>query len=115
MADLSRHFEIEVPQRALKHLILRYTIFAFSSRHLSRFNNYEETEAMQYHDKCLQLLIPIVSDSGQGVDEEVFASIAILRQYEEMDGRLRAFFPPYLMFYLLKDVILYFACINISS
>lgn len=67
--------------------MLRYAIFAFSSRHLSRFSHYDEIEAIQYHDKCLELLIPVLSEPEENVNEDILASIAILRQYEEMDGK----------------------------
>ena len=67
--------------------MLRYAIFAFSSRHLSRFSQYDEIEAIQYHDKCLELLIPVLSEPEENVNEDILASIAILRQYEEMDGK----------------------------
>lgn len=86
VADLERHFEIEVPRRALHQPVLRLAILAFSSRHVSRFSGYDETEALQYHTQCLQLLIPVLSAPDNEVSEDVLAAIAILRQYEEMDG-----------------------------
>ncbi|KAL2010291.1 hypothetical protein VTN00DRAFT_6098 [Thermoascus crustaceus] len=90
VADLERHFEIEVPRRALHQPVLRLAIFAFSSRHVSRFSDYDETEALQYHTRCLQLLIPVLSAPGgagaEVVTEDVLVTIAILRQYEEMDA-----------------------------
>lgn len=48
----------------------------------------ESTEALEYYDKCLNLLIPTISDPENHVTEEVFAAVAILRQYEEMDCML---------------------------
>ncbi|KKA18280.1 hypothetical protein T310_7771 [Rasamsonia emersonii CBS 393.64] len=85
VADLERHFEIEAPRRALRQPVLRLAILAFSSRHVSRFSGYDETEALQYHTQCLQLLIPVLSAPDTEVSEDVLAAIAILRQYEEMD------------------------------
>ncbi|KAL1962934.1 hypothetical protein VTN77DRAFT_9030 [Rasamsonia byssochlamydoides] len=85
VADLQRHFEIEAPRRALHQPVLRLAILAFSSRHVSRFSGYDETEALQYHTRCLQLLIPVLSAADTEVSEDVLAAIAILRQYEEMD------------------------------
>ena len=44
------------------------------------------TEALEYYNKCLGLLIESVSEQDGQVTEEVLAAIAVLRQYEEMDG-----------------------------
>lgn len=86
ITDRGRHFETDVPRRALYHPTLRYAIFAFSSRHMNRHRRGQEsTEALEYYDKCLNLLIPTISDPENHVTEEVFAAVAILRQYEEMD------------------------------
>jgi hypothetical protein len=77
-----------VPRRALLNHILRFAIFAFSSRHLDRRPEGDGTEALQYHNHCLQLLIPVLSGPKVGLTDEVFAAVAILRQYEEMEGRI---------------------------
>ena len=87
ITDLKRHFEIEVPRRALHQPVLRLAICAFSSRHISRHFDYDETEALQYHNECVQLLIPILSGPSEKVTEDVLAAISILRQCEEMDGK----------------------------
>ncbi|CAM1501250.1 Fc.00g104120.m01.CDS01 [Cosmosporella sp. VM-42] len=86
ITDLGRHFEIEVPRRALGFPVLRYAVLAFSSRHLNRHMIATNTEALEYYNKCLGLLIESVSEQGGQVSEEVLAAIAILRQYEEMDA-----------------------------
>ncbi|KAJ0120223.1 hypothetical protein J7T55_001080 [Diaporthe amygdali] len=79
-----------VPRRAFYHATLRYAIFAFSSRHINRHRRGQEsTEALEYYDKCLNLLIPAISNPNHHVTEEVFAAVAILRQYEEMDSEDR--------------------------
>lgn len=86
--DHGRHFETEVPRRALFHPTLRYAIFAFSSQHLNRRNQNLGatcTEALEYYNKCLNLLIPAISAPERHVTEEVHAAVGILRQYEEME------------------------------
>lgn len=65
--------------------ILRFSIFAFSSRHLARERNPDPAEALQYHNRCLQLLIPILSGAKAEINDVVLAAVAILRQLEEMD------------------------------
>ncbi|KAJ5375827.1 hypothetical protein N7517_007833 [Penicillium concentricum] len=86
ITDPQRHFETEVSARALKEPVLRYAIFAFSSRHLDRQDNSDVTEALQYHNCCVQLLIPALSEPHEHITEDILAAVAILRQHEEMDG-----------------------------
>ncbi|CAI7591695.1 unnamed protein product [Penicillium discolor] len=86
ITDPQRHFETEVSARALKEPVLRYAIFAFSSRHLDRQDNSDVTEALQYHNCCVQLLIPALSGAREHITEDILAAVAILRQHEEMDG-----------------------------
>ncbi|KAJ5847206.1 hypothetical protein N7455_011163 [Penicillium solitum] len=86
ITDPQRHFETKVSARALKEPVLRYAIFAFSSRHLDRQDNSDVTEALQYHNCCVQLLIPALSGSREHITEDILAAVAILRQHEEMDG-----------------------------
>ncbi|KAF4985539.1 hypothetical protein FGRMN_11168 [Fusarium graminum] len=84
--DLKRHFELEVPRRSMYFPVLRYAVFAFSSRHINRDKLDTSTEALEYYDHCLSLLIEAVGESNGPIDEETLAAIAILRQYEEMDA-----------------------------
>jgi hypothetical protein len=72
--------------------MLRFAVFALSSRHLNRHNQHDrDTEALEYHNKCLNLLIPTLSDPERQITEEIHAAVAILRQYEEMDCICSAF------------------------
>lgn len=86
ITDPHRHFEIDVPTRAFNEPVLRYAIFAFSSRHLNRQTD-DAAEALQYHNLCVQILIPALSDPEQHITEDILAAVAILRQHEEMDGK----------------------------
>lgn len=87
ITDPQRHFESEVPARAIKEPVLRYAIFAFSSRHLNRQDSSDATEALQYHNQCVQLLISALSEPEHHITEDLLAAVAILRQHEEMDGQ----------------------------
>lgn len=84
--DVHRHFELEVPRRSLYFPVLRYAVFAFSSRHLNRDKADTSTEALEYYNSCLSVLIEAVDKASGHIDEETLAAIAILRQYEEMDS-----------------------------
>ncbi|KAJ5569465.1 uncharacterized protein N7459_008895, partial [Penicillium hispanicum] len=86
ITDPQRHFESEVPIRAFSEPVLRYAILAFSARHLNRQDTGDATEALQYHNRCVQILIPALSEPEKHITEDVLAAVAILRQHEEMDG-----------------------------
>lgn len=77
--DYNRSFEIEVPRRAIQEPVLLHAVCTFSALHLDRHK-----EAQEHQDKCIQLLIPALS-SLKGIDDTVLASVAILRQIEEMN------------------------------
>lgn len=44
-----------------------------------------DSEALEYYNQCLNILIPTLSSAGSRVPGEVHAAVGILRQYEEMD------------------------------
>lgn len=90
ITDIHRHFELEVPRRALFNLIIRYAVCAFSSRHMNRAQGDEgwaESESLHYHNKCLEMLIPILSNLDHELTEDVLAAVAILRLDEEMESK----------------------------
>ncbi|OQD81592.1 hypothetical protein PENANT_c026G03828 [Penicillium antarcticum] len=86
ITDPQRHFETEVSARALKEPFLRHAVFAFSSHHLDRQDGSDVAEALQHHSCCVQLLIPALSEPREHISEDILATVAILRQHEEMDG-----------------------------
>lgn len=45
-------------------------------------------EALHYHNKCLEMLIPILSNLDHELTEDVLAAVAILRLDEEMESML---------------------------
>lgn len=85
--DQGRSFEFEATRLALTNPVLLYAICAFSSRHIHRDDPSKDDVALQYQNLCLQLLIPAISDP-KTVDVTTLAAAAILRQNEEMDGKI---------------------------
>lgn len=85
LTDSSCHFRKIVPQRALNDPILMNAILAASARHLSRVSGGDPYIADTYHQKCIQHLIPILSDEAAVLDENLLASTVILRFLEEID------------------------------
>lgn len=71
--------------RAVEEPVLRSAIFAFSSRHIDRQRAGDTAEALQYHNHCLQMLIPALSGAQENITDVILAAVAILREHEEMD------------------------------
>lgn len=61
-------------------------ILASAARHMSFVSRTTDTISEKYHRKCLQILIPVLSNPSDVLDENLGAAIIILRQYEEYDG-----------------------------
>jgi len=85
LTDPSCHFRNIVPQRALTDPILLNAILAASARHISRVSGGDPYIADKYHQRCIQHLIPMLSDEAAVLDENLLASTVILRFLEEID------------------------------
>lgn len=54
--------------------------------HMSRVAEYDVDEAEEYHEKCVELLLPMLHDKKVITDGAVLASSVLLRFYEEVSG-----------------------------
>lgn len=105
--DRDRHFELNVPQRAIFCPILRYEIYTAFAGHLTRlaacqgkqsvvFNGIEPSRltadsAVRCHDICISHLIELSNDPKERCNEDISTAATILRFYEQIDGRIPAF------------------------
>lgn len=85
LCDDARHFATVVPQRAAVCPTLLNAVLASSARHLSRISTYDLFISDQYHQKCLNHLIPMLSDHAAIMDENLLAATVILRFLEEIE------------------------------
>lgn len=85
MCDSERHFATVVPRRAVFCAPLMNAILATSARRLSRITDFDGDSAHQYHQNCLNALIPALSSSEAVMDENLLTAIIILRFMEELD------------------------------
>ncbi|KAG4431765.1 hypothetical protein IFR05_012741 [Cadophora sp. M221] len=83
--DSQRHFSTEVARRAAFVPVIMNAILASAARHTALISGTADTISETYHNKCLQILIPILDDPCDVLDENLCAAIIILRQYEEYD------------------------------
>ncbi|KAI6867851.1 hypothetical protein KC323_g3309 [Hortaea werneckii] len=92
VADPFRTFETVVSHLALTDLVIRHAICAFSARHYYRCggggaandDGDGNSKALAYQNRCLNFLIPSMSDSSK-MSPSVLTAVALLRQNEEMD------------------------------
>lgn len=81
-------FSTEVLRLAPFCPVLLYSLLALSAVHMNRVSSYDVNEAEEYHEKCVELLIPMLDDEQVITDGAVLASSVLLRFYEEMSGKL---------------------------
>lgn len=62
-------------------------VLGFSALQLSRVSSFDAFVAEKYYTRCVELLIPMMSDERVAMDENVLATAVILRKYEEMNGQ----------------------------
>lgn len=67
--------------------ILLYATLTLSAMHLNRLSRYDIAEADCYHEKCIELLLPILNDKNAIMDGAVLASSVLLRFYEEISSK----------------------------
>lgn len=86
ITDAACHFANEVPLRAQDNLVLAYAVMAASARHLSQTTDFSESVADDYHQQCLEILIPFLDDATAVLSEILLSTIVILRYLEEIDA-----------------------------
>ncbi|KAH8663898.1 hypothetical protein BGZ61DRAFT_462702 [Ilyonectria robusta] len=86
--DLHRWFTLGV-SRLLPHSEpLLYAILSVSSRHLSILKEYDPIASDEYHQKCLELIIPCLSEKNVVLDDGILAATVILRLRSEFEALL---------------------------
>jgi hypothetical protein len=82
--DASRQFTLNVTVLAKSSPILLYAIISYAARHLGDNNTADE-----FQDKCIVLLIPLLSTETIAHDESILCAIVILRVCEQLSGKSR--------------------------
>ncbi|KFA68307.1 hypothetical protein S40285_07208 [Stachybotrys chlorohalonatus IBT 40285] len=86
LCDPLCHFACVVPVRARSCLALLYAVLAVSARSLSISEKIDAVLVEDYHQKCLSVLIPLLSNGVSCTDENLLAAVVILRCSEQMKG-----------------------------
>lgn len=87
ICDSHRHFSSVVPDLATRSPVLLNAVLAASAHHLSRVTHYDPLVADMYHERCVELLIPLL-DELSFVPDEVVAATVLLRLYEQMSSAI---------------------------
>lgn len=82
--DLLNHFGLEVPRRAVHKPMVLFSVLALSSMHQALSLAQSRHEASFYHGECLRLLIDALSDDEATYDDNLLASVVLMRVYEEI-------------------------------
>lgn len=85
MCDPAKQFGTTVPRRAATCPPLMNAILASSAKRWSRDRKFDALTGDRYHQKCLDALIPALSNTAALLDENLLAAIVILRYMEEVD------------------------------
>ena len=65
--------------------LLMSAILALSALHLSRVSDYDVYDAVHYHDKCLQHMVPMLDDHDKPKDDNLLLTTVFLHLYEDLE------------------------------
>ena len=60
-------------------------ILALAALHLSHIADYDPYEAVRYHDRCIEMMVPLLNDDDQIKDDALPFTSIILALYEDLD------------------------------
>lgn len=88
LTDRRRCFQDVVPSHAMENPLLFCAILAFSAIHLSIIEKSPELQqvATFYHIRCIEQLIPLLTDNHERYREDNLATTCLLRSYEILAG-----------------------------
>jgi hypothetical protein len=88
-------FTTEVLRLAPFCPVLLYSLLALSAIHMNRVAEYDINEAEEYHERCIELLLPMLNEKEAITDGALLASSVLLRFYEEISGAILCPLPNY--------------------
>ena len=80
--DASRQFTLNMTALAKSSPTLLYAVISYAARHLGH-----TIAADQFQEKCIELLIPLLSTETIANDETILCAIVILRVCEQLSGK----------------------------
>lgn len=87
VGDSKRHFGRIVPHMATSSPLLMTAILAIAAFHDSRVNGQSNMyNAMMYHDRCLNMIVPMLSDTDPADEDSVLVTTTILHLYDGLES-----------------------------
>ena len=65
--------------------LLMNAILALSALHMSRVSDHDVYDAVRYHDKCLQHMVPMLDDHDKLQDDNLLLTTVFLHLYEDLE------------------------------
>ena len=65
--------------------LLMNAILALSALHLSRVSDCDVYDAVRYHDKCLEHMVPMLDDHDTPKDDNLLLTTVFLHLYEDLE------------------------------
>lgn len=90
IGDPEAHFSRYLPLQAIKSPAITHAILAFAFKHESSTSasGGDDSAAVMHYTKCMQHLIPLLDNPVSELDDEVLATVLLLRKYEEFEGTM---------------------------
>ena len=73
------------PIMAASSPLLMNAILALSALHLSRVSDHDVYDAVRYHDKCLEHMVPMLDDHDTPKDDNLLLTTVFLHLYEDLE------------------------------
>lgn len=83
------HFSVDVVERAPSCPLLLYACLAISARHLSHTTGTVRPQVADgYHERCIEILLPVLENRGEISIDILLAATVILRFFEQISCTL---------------------------
>ena len=76
------------PIMAASSPLLMNAILALSALHLSRVSDYDAYNAVRYHDRCLEHMVPMLDSHDMPKDDNLLLTTVFLHLYEDLECTL---------------------------
>ncbi|CAD6589562.1 MAG: hypothetical protein ASARMPRED_004128 [Alectoria sarmentosa] len=87
VGDSKRHFGKIATRMAITSPLLMTVILAIAALHHSRISGQSDLyNAMTLHDRCLNMIVPMLSDSDRANDDSVLITTTILHLYDGLES-----------------------------
>ena len=89
VGDSKRHFSNLGPRMAASSPLLLNAMLALAALHHSRTSGQNDLyNAMTFHDRCLGMMVPMLSDPDRVYDDSLLMTTTIIHLYDGLDSEI---------------------------